>query len=175
MIHPPLELIPTEDLPLVAAMAGKIWPEVYGQLISPEQIRYMLDLMYSEVTMKADTASGNAVYCWIKDETEPVGFCAFGPLTPSAPCEIHKLYVLPERHGNGYGKQAILSISRSAREAGSSQLELRVNRENADAIAFYRACDFLQHRSDCKDIGGGFVMDDFIFRKQLDKGRSFSS
>jgi len=156
-------------------MAGKIWPKVYGQLISPEQIRYMLDLMYSEENMKSDIASGNAVYCWIRDGAEPVGFCAFGPLTPSKTCEIHKLYVLPERHGKGYGKKAILSISRSAREAGSSHLELRVNRENADAIAFYRACDFLKHSSDCKDIGGGFVMDDFIFRKQLDNGRAFSS
>jgi hypothetical protein len=42
-----------------------------------------------------------------------------------------------------------------------------VNKRNASAIAAYRKHGFDVRESVVKDIGGGFVMDDYIMEKRL--------
>lgn len=151
----------------VNVLARKIWPLVYSHMISQGQIDYMLDWMYAPETIRKEIEEENIVYLLIEAQESRVGFVSFGPLLSGAPCCIHKIYVAPEFHRRGIGRQALKEISRRAINADSSCLELRVNRGNERAINFYESCGFQIIREDCADIGGGFVMDDYIFRKPL--------
>ncbi len=44
-------------------------------------------------------------------------------------------------------------------------LWLQVNKRNTDAIGFYRSAGFEVIREAVMDIGGGFVMDDYLMAK----------
>lgn len=136
-------------------------------MISQEQINYMLDWMYSPGKIRGELTEDGIVYLLIEIEEEPIGFCGFGPLREGVTCEIHKIYLRPEFHGHGIGRRTMGEIERRATSAGSESLELRVNRANAAGNALYRKCGFQIVAEDCKEIGGGFVMDDYIFRKEL--------
>jgi hypothetical protein len=41
-----------EDIPLIRELCFKIWPQTYAAIISQEQIDYMLEMMYSEESLK---------------------------------------------------------------------------------------------------------------------------
>jgi len=170
-----LESLQPPDFAKVAAMAREIWPEAYSSIISAEQIEFMLGEMYSVAKIEKETESGDARYFWILRDQVRIGFTAFGPLIENRTCEIHKLYILPQCHRSGAGRFGISQIEAIATGHQSSHLELRVNRNNTRAILFYESCGFEKHTSDCKEIGNGFVMDDYILRKPLDEGKGFPS
>lgn len=49
-----------------------------------------------------------------------------------------------------------------AREVGARTIWLTVNRRNERAIGAYRRAGFREVRAQVTDIGGGYVMDDYI-------------
>ena len=151
----------------VVSLAHDIWPRVYAGMITREQIDYMLDWMYSPEKIRHELEEMGIVYLLIELDEKPVGFCAFGPLQEGVTCEIHKIYLRPEFHGHGIGSRTMSEVEKRASMDGSEALELRVNRANAAGIALYRKCGFQIVAEDCREIGGGFVMDDYIFRKEI--------
>ena len=40
------------DIQLIRELTFKVWPQTYAAIISQEQIDYMLDMMYSEASLK---------------------------------------------------------------------------------------------------------------------------
>ena len=54
-------------------------------------------------------------------------------------------------------------------EQGLVALYLTVNRENAGSIAAYLAMGFRKVREQVTDIGEGYVMDDFIMEKAVER------
>ena len=94
----------------------------------------------------------------------PHRFFAFGP--KSVPTDrvwfLHKLYVSPEYQGQGGGQAALEFICRKLDGEGAERLQLRVNRGNLQAIRAYEKYGFERVGECCADIGGGFVMDDYV-------------
>jgi ribosomal protein S18 acetylase RimI-like enzyme len=80
---------------------------------------------------------------------------------------LHKLYLLPELQGRGLGSRLLQHCEQEVRAAGAHRLILSVNKRNAKAIAVYQRNGFVIAESVVTDIGGGFVMDDFIMAKEL--------
>lgn len=163
-----VKLIPVriDELPLVNEMAAKIWPDAYREINSPEQTSHMLELMYSPQAMEQDLADG-VIYQWILCQDEPVGFIAAGPIISGEPCVLHKCYVLNEAQGSGYGKAALRLLFKRLCKKGTTLVRLRVNRKNSRAIRFYQSLGFSVESEDILDIGGGFVMDDYIMIRYL--------
>ena len=83
--------------------------------------------------------------------------------------KLDKLYVHPGHQRKGYGGMLIARVCRFVREAGCDTLMLAVNKHNASAIAAYRKHGFRIAESVIGDIGEGFVMDDYIMLKNVDK------
>ncbi len=74
---------------------------------------------------------------------------------------------MPELHGRGLGSRLLQHVEREVRQLGARRLILSVNKRNAKAIAAYQRNGFVIAESVVTDIGGGFVMDDFIMTKEL--------
>ena len=55
----------------------------------------------------------------------------------------------------------------AGRERGCDRLVLAVNKGNRDAIAAYLKHGFRIGQAVVKDIGGGFVMDDYVMIKDI--------
>lgn len=161
-----LSPVAEEELPELSAMAEEIWPAAYGDLLAPGQIEYMLSWMYAPESLRREMGKGIR-FDWITVEATRVGFLGYGPVEPGASCPLHKCYLLPGAQGRGIATAAMRELMGKLRGAGAAAVELRVNRHNHRAIAFYRRNGFECFAEDCREIGGGYVMDDFLMRRTL--------
>jgi diamine N-acetyltransferase len=148
-------------------LAAVIWRAHYPGIISHEQIEYMLARMYSMDTLREEIRSQGICYDRLLVEGRFVGFASYGPTAEAGAMKLHKLYLLPEMHGRGLGSLLLQHCEGEARKNGARRLILAVNKRNAKAIAAYQRNGFSVADSVVTDIGGGFVMNDYIMAKDL--------
>ena len=58
-------------------------------------------------------------------------------------------------------------VETHGRKLGALRVVLTVNRRNTGSIAFYERRGYVIRESAVFDIGGGYVMDDYVMEKQL--------
>jgi diamine N-acetyltransferase len=155
-----------EDLPAIAALAQRTWRACYPGIISVGQIDYMLERMYRLDVMRRELADGVA-YDRLLVDGQLAAFAAYGPTPAAAELKLHKLYVDPARQRCGLGSQLVGHVEEVARRRGYHHLILAVNKRNHSALAAYRKNGFVEREPVVTDIGGGFVMDDYIMAKAL--------
>lgn len=153
------------ELPIVARLAGDIWRACYPGIITPEQIEYMLGRMYALEVLAAEIRSQGIRYDLMRVGGRPVGFASYGPVPMPGTMKLHKVYLLPGRQGCGLGSRLLQHVECEVRSLGARRLILSVNKRNAKAIAAYRRNGFVVAESIVTDIGGGFVMDDYVMAK----------
>jgi GNAT superfamily N-acetyltransferase len=150
----------SNDIPAIRKIAHEVWPKAYADMVSAEQIDYMLDWMYSPASLQDQLQSG-VRFLLLEDEgLSPLGFAAFRCLS-GTDWKLDKLYVRSDRQGSGLGKRLIERVRAEIKQAGGKQLELQVNRKNK-AVDFYHKLGFQILRVDDFDIGNGFFMNDYI-------------
>ena len=155
-----------EATTLIRDLAEDTWKVCYRDMISADQIDYMLEMMYSRDSLLQQMEEGiRFVIHYIHDV--PTGFAGFGPKKddPSV-WRLEKLYVLPKMQKRGSGRLLLEAVELAALAGKAQQLELNVNRKN-NAVAFYKRAGFMISREEDIDIGGGFFMNDYIMRKDL--------
>lgn len=152
------------DIPVIRNLAERIWPATYESILTPEQISYMMNLMYSETALQKDMQN-NIDFILLLDSNVPVGFAAYGWVSPGV-CKLHKIYVLRELQGKGMGSFIILEIITRLQLAGANALQLNVNRYNT-AKDFYEKMGFTILREEDIDIGGGYYMNDYVMERQI--------
>ena len=154
-----------EHLEGIVALANVVWWAHYPGIISEAQIDYMLRQMYDLEVMRQELRDGLR-YDRLLINGQLKAFAAYGPCQPHV-MKLHKLYVHPECHRQGYGSQLLQHVEYQCRQAGFAQLLLNVNKGNTKAIAAYHKNGFVIREAVTVDIGHGFVMDDFVMVKEL--------
>jgi GNAT superfamily N-acetyltransferase len=167
--HPTAQILPASqtDLPAIARLAGVIWRAHYPGMISAEQIEYMLARMYALETMREEILLRAVHYERLLVGGELAGFAAHGPTEQPKLFKLHKLYLHPSWQGRGLGSLLLGHCEGEAGRLGAERLMLTVNKQNAKAMAAYKRNGFALTGSVVMDIGGGFVMDDYVMEKQL--------
>jgi GNAT superfamily N-acetyltransferase len=155
------------DLPAIAALAGVIWRSYYPGIISRVQIEFMLDWMYSLETLKDELHYHSIRFEKLLVADELAGFASYGPTNEPRVFKLHKLYLRPDLHGGGLGSLLLSHCERTAAGLGANQMLLAVNKQNRRAIRTYERNGYAVLNSTVTDIGGGFVMDDYIMSKTL--------
>ena len=151
------------DIPLLRDLASRIWHTCYPSVITVEQIDYMLAWMYSAKQIAKELTGDVLWEIALLDDT-PAGYLAL-TFPHAAPAELHKLYLLPELHGQGLGQAMLARALAHAAARGAHELRLRVNKHNTRALRSYDRAGFQIVESLTADIGGGFVMDDYILAR----------
>jgi ribosomal protein S18 acetylase RimI-like enzyme len=98
---------------------------------------------------------------------ELIGFHSCTPEAEGRSVKLNKLYVLPELQGQGLGQQLLDRVHALAAQLGARHVWLQVNKGNARAIRSYKRAGYTVKRAAVFDIGGGFVMDDFIMKRAI--------
>jgi ribosomal protein S18 acetylase RimI-like enzyme len=156
-----------EDAELIHDLARIIWPPTFKEILSKEQLSYMLDWMYAPDTLRAQITDGHEFY--IVEDSLPLGFMGIELNHPKHGfVKIHKLYVLPECQGKGFGKALIDHAMSRGREEGMHTLLLNVNRYNK-AVSFYKKIGFTIDREEDIGIGKGYLMEDYVMSYDLMK------
>lgn len=153
------------DLELVHQLAHSIWPQTYKSVLSREQIEFMLEDMYS-VKALAQQINEGATFILLEDEEGAKGFASFSRKADQQVLFVHKLYILPQEQGNGYGKSLINFIVAQAREKGIRCIELNVNRKNT-AVEFYQKMGFLI-KEEVNIPYHRYILNDFVMKLDLE-------
>ena len=155
------------DIPAIAALARAIWLDHYPGIISTGQIEYMLSQRYSAAQMREEIDGGEIGWVQVAANGAPVAFASWFPAEGQGEMKLDKLYVHPGHQRAGHGGSLIAYVAAAAAARGFRRLVLAVNKNNVNAIAAYRKHGFEVRESVMKDIGNGFVMDDYIMVKEI--------
>ena len=151
---------------VIRDMAEITWWQAYSEILEAEQIRYMLDTIYSEENLRTQLGNGSQQYLLLLENGNPKGFAAYSPREEKPEVyKLHKLYCLPETQGKGYGRLLVDAVSEKVRQAGSQFLELNVNRYNK-AKTFYEKMGFTVAYEEDIPIGP-YWMNDYVMRKKV--------
>jgi ribosomal protein S18 acetylase RimI-like enzyme len=157
-----IEPLASDDVERVAALAREIWHDHYPAIISTAQIDYMLQQRYDPAVVRAELGRGDIWWHKLVVGDELRAFSSFLLTDEPGTMKLDKLYVATRHQRRSYGA---MLIGRALAEAGRQRcdrLVLAVNKNNASAIAAYLKHGFRIADAVVKEIGGGFVMDDYI-------------
>ncbi len=153
-----------EDIPLIRAVADEVWPATYSNILSPAQIAYMMEMMYSAEALEMQMQQGHE-FLLVYGGDEAVGFASFNKME-TAIFKLQKIYVASSQQGRGTGKALLDYVVKEVIKNGGSKLQLNVNRHNK-AKGFYDRLGFVVLKEEKIDIGGGYVMDDYVMELVL--------
>lgn len=156
----------SDDVMIVNHLAHEIWPLTFKDILSKDQISYMLDWMYSIDTLQEQVQTGYLYYLLTLDGI-PTGFLGLEPNFPDQnQLRIHKLYVKPNAHKKGLGRSLINQAIDIAFDLDQTSLHLNVNKFNP-AVDFYKHIGFKVLKEEDIDIGKGYLMEDFVMELSL--------
>jgi len=155
-----------EEIFLVHKLAHDIWPKAFRNIVSSDQINYMLDWMYDINTLEEQVQTGHLFYV-VKEDGVAKGFIGLEPNYPDIEIlRIHKFYVLPECQGKGMGRVLFNKAVDVAFDLDLSTLHLNVNRFNP-SVEFYKHLGFKVVAEEDIDIGRDYFMEDYIMELNL--------
>lgn len=159
--------VATSDAEAIAELARAVWYATYSGIISGEQIEYMLAERYTPEVIRCELDSDAAGWDQIVEDGKPVAFVSYFPAERVGDLKVDKLYVAAEAQRRGYGGALLDHVTEIGRERGFRSLIIAVNKRNDQAIRAYRKHGFRVRAAVTKDIGHGFVMDDFIMERAI--------
>lgn len=152
----------TEDCGLIRKLAQEVFPATYREILSPEQLNYMMEWMYSIDSLKKQITEEGHVYFIAYEKDEACGYVSIQPEREDL-FHLQKIYVLPSFQGLHLGKQLFQTVIGYIKEVHPSpcRMELNVNRNNK-AIGFYEYMGMKKLREGDFPIGNGYYMNDYI-------------
>jgi len=151
-----------QDIPTIRTLAIEIWNENYKQMISQEQIDYMLEMMYSLSALEKQFSEGHEFWMLKVDKTD-LGYCSISKKEPNV-YFINKLYLKTNQHGSGLGTEFLKDVL--SNYVDWNTIRLTVNRTNYKSINFYFKNGFKIESVANFDIGNNYFMEDFVMIKK---------
>ena len=157
-----------EKIPIIQKIAPQTWPNTFGQVMTPEQLQYMLGLIYNEASLKSQIIDKGHKFILVEKENIPLGFTSYEINYKGEPkLMIHKIYLLPQTQSLGIGTNLINLLSEIALDNNNTKLQLKVFYKNDKAIGFYEKNGFKQTRTEETDIGNSYTILDNAMEKDL--------
>lgn len=141
-----------ENIKKISKMSKSIWKEAYEDILTSEQIDYMLDMFLSKEAIKEQINQGYQYYMIKEDKP-----CGFAAVKVDEKVFLSKIYLLKD-----YRQKGILKDFINRMKDYNKPIHLTVNKKNKDAIAVYEHLGFEITDSVITDIGNNYVMDDYV-------------
>ena len=157
----------TEDIPLIHKMAQEVFPATYADILSPDQLDYMMEWMYSPENIRQQMEKEGHVYLLAYEECEAAGYVSVQPEGENL-FHLQKIYVLPYFQKARCGRFLFQEAIKYIKEVHPTpcRMELNVNRHNP-ALGFYEHMGMRKVREGDFPIGNGYYMNDYIMGMEL--------
>lgn len=165
-----------DDVVELGALTQRIWNAHYITIISQVQINFMLAKNYAPEQLTRQLDEGQKFL--LSTENDRIkGFLSVGALgkvddpilrgsnVVESDYFLHKFYLAPEIQGQGVGKALLNELL--GRMLEISRLRLQVARKNVNSWNFYLKQGFAIECESDFDIGGGFMMCDYVMEKKV--------
>lgn len=158
----------------VEEAAKRVWHNYYKDILSYEQIEYMLKKYQSKEALYEQMSEGYVYYMLMADNQLAGYMCI---LIQSDFVYLSKLYIKAEYRRQGLARRAINYIDNFFASDDSKfdyikKIRLNVNRKNSFAMNVYEHLGFHKVKSVDIDIGNGFVCNDYIMERRIMKKSS---
>lgn len=153
-----------EQVEAVEALAYEIWYEHYSPIIGTSQVEYMLKKFQSAKAVSEQIKNGY-FYFLSEYNNKPMGYMSMR--ISGKELFLSKFYLVSSQRGKGYGRKMIRFIEELAKGKKLNKILLTVNKNNTDSIKMYETVGFISRGTVIKDIGNGFMMDDYKMEKKL--------
>lgn len=149
----------------IADLAKVIWNEHFTPIIGKDQVDYMVEKFQSYPALKEQISEGYEYY-QIFSSGE---FCGYTGIHPGEDNRLFlsKLYLKKESRGHHLATGAFSFLKEICRERGYSAIWLTCNKHNDNSLGVYRHFGFEIIDTQEADIGGGFIMDDYIMEYKM--------
>ena len=154
-----------EQIREIADLANEIWNEHFTPIIGKEQVEYMVEKFQSYPALKEQISEGYEYYQILHDGE----FCGYTGIHPGEDNRLFlsKLYIKKESRGRHLATKTFGFLKDLCRERGYSAVWLTCNKHNDNSLGVYRHLGFETIDTQEADIGGGFIMDDFIMEYKI--------
>lgn len=149
----------------LAAIASDIWHEYWSDILSLEQIDYMVEKFQSEDAIVNQIKNEKYIYFFIKYNRQDVGY--IGLCRKEDYLFLSKIYVQKQFRHMGIGTNAFEFIKSYAKSQHYNRIILTVNKNNTNTTSAYFKWGFSIIDSVVTDIGSAFVMDDYVMEYKI--------
>jgi ribosomal protein S18 acetylase RimI-like enzyme len=104
---------------------------------------------------KLSSMGGNVGYVAIREDTDALF--------------LSKIYIAKKYRSRGYARKVLKFVEHSCGVKQINKIWLTVNRNNEASIKVYESLGFIKTGTQVADIGQGYVMDDYIMEKTLQR------
>ena len=149
----------------IADLAKVIWNEHFTPIIGKDQVDYMVEKFQSYPALKEQISEGYEYYQIFSGGE----FCGYTGIHPGEDNRLFlsKLYLKKESRGHHLATGAFSFLKEICRERGYSAIWLTCNKHNDNSLGVYRHFGFEIVDTQEADIGGGFIMDDYIMEYKI--------
>lgn len=154
-----------DSLRIINDLANSIWREHYIVIIGTEQVEYMLNKFQSVHSISNQIKEEGYKYYLLSFRDDFAGY--IGIKVEDDALFLSKLYVDKKYRNKGIAKKGIEFLMNFCIENNLKKIWLTVNKYNSSSISVYNKLGFLITNQQVSDIGGGFVMDDYIMEKKI--------
>ena len=149
----------------IADLAKVIWNEHFTPIIGKDQVDYMVEKFQSYPALKEQISEGYEYYQIFSGGE----FCGYNGIHPGEDNRLFlsKLYLKKESRGHHLATGAFSFLKEICRERGYSAIWLTCNKHNDNSLGVYRHFGFEIIDTQEADIGGGFIMDDYIMEYKI--------
>ena len=157
------------EIERTATLAREIWTEYYPPLIGAEQTEYMLNNFQSPQAITGAIQKEGYWYDLMTDGEYDIAYS--GVLPGEESLFVSKIYVRAKYRKKGIAR---VLLRRAVDEhPKTKRIWLTVNKGNEAAIGSYQKMGFAIEDAVVTDIGGGYVMDDYIMARPVVYGIDF--
>lgn len=153
---------------MIETLAQEIFRATYKDMLSAEQIDFMMDWMYSQENLRTQILEEGHIYHIVYYDGVPVGYVSVQQQGERL-WHLQKIYLRPELQGKSVGKKMFLFAVDYIRRNSPlpATMELNVNRDNVKAWQFYEHMGM--HKASRGDfhIGNGYYMTDYIMAMEI--------
>ena len=157
------------ELHLIQKIAFETWPIAYRNILSDDQLAYMLKMMYDLHVLTSHQEQLNHHFILAFDESgNEMGFACYSKeIDYPSTFQLHKLYILPTQQGKNVGSSLLdFVLNEIKKTEKKSVIQLNVNRQN-NAVNFYLKQGFSIIKEEDNDIGAGYFMNDYVMRMDI--------
>lgn len=152
-----------KEIKKLSNLAKKLWHGAYDNLkgIGKAQVEYMTEKFQSENAISEQIQNCGYEYYFIEYDKKTAGY--IGIQKEKDALFLSKIYLDSGFIGKGIGQKSLFTVKVMAQKMNYNKIYLTVNKNNARAFTAYERFGFVRTSECVTDIGGGFVMDDYIY------------
>ena len=162
-----IKVLTHDQIVRASELAEEIQIEHFTPITGRAQIEHMLRKFQSPEAIEAQIRDENYTYYLLTEDGQAFGYIGFHPDGEES-LFLSKFYIRKDMRGQGYGKETMEFIVDLCKDQGMKSIWLTVNRMNDSTIEIYKKMGFFIECAEKRDLGDGFIADDYFMRKIIE-------